>query len=81
MAALSPFYSDRPGVEQGRVDNPSGFSPPEGTAALVLGSDRAGFFRKFKVGDKIEVFQSDAPGAAEKIVSLCYHQQHRHYAC
>lgn len=57
-------------MEQGRVDNPSGFAPPEGTAALVLGSDRAGFFRNFKVGDKIEVFQSDAPGAAEKIVKI-----------
>lgn len=65
-----PFYTDKVGVEQGRVINPQGFTPPEGEAALVLGSDEAGHFRRFNVGDRIDVFQSDTPDAASKLLKF-----------
>jgi hypothetical protein len=67
---LSPFYTQRPGQHQSRVENPAGFNSPDGEASLILGSDPSGYFRRFKVGDKVEVFQSNTVDAAAKILKF-----------
>lgn len=63
----SPFVTARIGTDQGRMQ-PEGFEPTEGDFALVLGSDTAGREREFAVGDRVEVFQSDTPIAAAKLI-------------
>lgn len=65
--ALSAFQTKRAGEDQFRVA-PSGFVPPDGDHALVLGSDTAGYARRFAVGDKLDVFQANTPAAADKVV-------------
>lgn len=61
------FYTSLPGVEQGRVDSQT-FEPPEGRYALVLGSDNPGRYGWFKKGDLFDVFQTDTPAAAAKLL-------------
>lgn len=64
---VAPFLTQRPGVEQGRVQT-TNFVPTEGDYAMVLGSDIAGHTREFSVGDRFDVFQSDTPIAAAKLI-------------
>lgn len=62
----SSFLTKRPGLETGRVVQPDGFQPvPEGEAALVLGSNASGYFRRFNIGDKLEIFQTDNKGTED----------------
>ncbi len=63
----APFLTQRPGVEQGRVQT-TNFVPTEGDWAMVLGSDIPGHEREFSVGDRFDVFQSDTPIAAAKLI-------------
>lgn len=64
MASLSEFVVNDPGTDFGRVDPVMG-DAFEGDAVFVLGSDRAGAERLVSPGDRIDVFQSADPGAAE----------------
>lgn len=61
------FITNLPGIEQARVDSVN-FEPPEGSYALVLGNDLTGRFGWFKKGDIFDVYQSDSPAAAAKIL-------------
>lgn len=63
--SVAALFTRRPGIEQGRVANPEGFVTPEGDAALVLGADTPKWTRRVALGDKFDVFQSDAVGAAK----------------
>lgn len=58
--ALTPWITRRPGEEQGRVQAPSGFIPPEGDHAMVMGANSANWTGKFSVGDRFDLFQSGA---------------------
>lgn len=58
--ALTPWITRRPGEEQGRVENPSGFEQPEGDFAMVAGTDTAGWTGRFAIGDRFDIFQEDA---------------------
>lgn len=63
--AVAPFFTDRPGVDQGRLENPSGWDPvPEESHVLCLGSNTPGQVRRFVIGDYLEISQNDDPGAA-----------------
>ena len=62
-----PFLTQRPGIEQGRVQT-TNFVPTEGDWAMVLGSDIPGHEREFSVGDRFDVVQTDAPIAAAKLI-------------
>lgn len=63
-----PFLTQRPGIEQGRIE-PTNFTPGIGsTFAMVLGSDVAGHEREFSVGDRFDIFQSDTPIADAKLI-------------
>ena len=62
---LSPWSNKRPGEEQGRVENPSGFAQPEGDYAFVMGTDTPGWTGRFAVGDTFALAQGPdviAPG-------------------
>jgi hypothetical protein len=61
---VNAWLTDRPGIDQGRVD-PEGWDPPEGDHALVLGADRPGWERRFVVGNQSNAFQSVALGASK----------------
>jgi hypothetical protein len=61
------FYTSRPGTDQGRVAA-SGITVPEGSQLLALGSDTAGRVAWLKKGDQFDIFQSDTPAAAAKIL-------------
>lgn len=63
----SPFVTARVGIHQGRLE-PVGFVPTEGDFAFVMGSDIAGREREFSVGDQFDIFQSDTPIAAAKLI-------------
>jgi phage tail-like protein len=56
------------GTTQGRV-KPSGFTPPEGTFALVLGQDAPGLKQRLAVGDFVELRQT-ADFGDSKLVRL-----------
>lgn len=56
MPNLNPWQADL-GTTQGRIV-PSGWTPPEGTHAFVLGSDVPGVERSFVAGDYMRVEQS-----------------------
>lgn len=49
--SLTPWITQLPGVEQMRVEDPSGWLQPEGDHAMVLGSDEAGREGRFGFGD------------------------------
>ena len=57
--ALTPWITRRPGEEQGRIQDPSGFAQPEGDHAMVVGADSANWSGRFAIGDRFDLFQSD----------------------
>lgn len=56
--ALTPWITRRPGEEQGRIQDPSGFTPPEGDHAMVMGADSANWTGRFSIGDRFDLSQS-----------------------
>lgn len=58
MSSTEPFLTRRPGEEQARVENPDGWTPTEGTAALVFGADHENWTRRFNVGDYLDFTQN-----------------------
>jgi hypothetical protein len=65
---VAPFYTTRPGTDQGRV-SPVGFVAPGGSKVLGLGSI-LGLSGRFAVGDRIQVAQSDSTAAATKLIGF-----------
>jgi len=61
--SLSSFLTARPGEQQFRVKDPAEFVVPQGDYAAVLGAATPGWFRRFNVGDKVELYQSGTPVA------------------
>jgi hypothetical protein len=54
------------GETQGRIE-PSGFTPPEGTFAFVLGRDLPGLMQMLEIGDFVEVSQNADFGDANLV--------------
>jgi hypothetical protein len=63
------FYTDRPGIDQGRIE-PESIIAPEGDYVLALGSDTVGREVWMKPGDKYDVFQTDSPAVADKLLKF-----------
>lgn len=49
-------FNDRLDTEQGRIE-PDGATPPSGTHAVVLGSDREGVYGRLALGDLVQIAQ------------------------
>lgn len=47
------------GRDQVRVENPAEFTPPEGDAVAVLGASRPNWTGRFKVGDRLDLAQTN----------------------
>jgi hypothetical protein len=63
--AYSPFVVKRPGIEHGRIV-PSDLAVPEGDFVAMLGADSPGWEdHAFRVGDKVELYQSDSKGSGD----------------
>lgn len=69
MSEFSPFITNVPGVEQGRIA-PVEFDVPEGDYLFCMGSDVSGRTGWFKLGDKFEISQSDTFASDEKLISF-----------
>jgi hypothetical protein len=67
MSEFSPFITDVPGDEQGRIE-PINFDVPEGDYLFCLGSDPSSREGWFKLGDKFEIYQSDTFASDEKLI-------------
>lgn len=66
MAEVTPFTSLL-GTQQGRVTNPVGEVPPEGSNVFVLGFDLPLHTGIFKINDYVEVTQNATFAAGAKI--------------
>ena len=53
----TPIWLSRDGITEGRIE-PSGWSPPDGTWVLCLGSDVPGLTGRLEVGDYIQASQA-----------------------
>lgn len=68
---LSPFYSARPGINQGRISYSSDtIEPIEGSFGLFLGSKQLSDLGWFNKGDYIEFSQNDTPPSNSKIFRM-----------
>lgn len=59
---MSYFLSDEEGVDQVRLVDPVGITPPDGSALMVLGDHIAGYTRRGSDGDQMFVEQSASVG-------------------
>lgn len=66
---MSSTLQRRPGTSSGRVRGPSGWIPPEGSSALVLGCDEPGREGYFLPGDEVRATQADDFGVTRLVHS------------